>query len=66
MEEKLAKEIVEEFKRMNGPYPTVSNVMSMTKIKSSSYDIYAIQKGDVTFLVWIREDGTFTAKTQCW
>lgn len=66
MDRKMAELVVNEFKKKNGPQLTILEAMTMTKIMSSGYKIYALQKGDVTFLVWKREDGSIITKIQCW
>lgn len=67
MNEHLAKTIVYAFKSMNGPTLSLLETMSMTKIMTDCYHIYAVQKGDVTFLAWVSNNGELvTVKTQCW
>ena len=66
MERKLAEQVVNEFEKKNGPTLSVLEAMSMTKVMTDGYEMYAIQKGDVTFLVWKIDDGKVVCKTQCW
>lgn len=63
----LADTIVKAFKEKNGPTLSHLEAMAMTKVMTDYYQIYAIQKGDVTFLVWVSDGGELvTVKTQCW
>lgn len=63
----LANTIVKAFKEKNGLTLSHLEVMAMTKVMTDYYQIYAIQKGDVTFLVWVSNGGELvTVKTQCW
>ena len=48
----FAEKVVEELKAKNGPTLNVLEVMSMKPIVTDGYEIYSIQKGDVTFLAW--------------
>ena len=66
MERKIAVQVVSELKKQNGPQLTLLEAMSMTKVMTDGYEMYAIQKGDVTFLVWKHADGSITVKIQCW
>ncbi len=66
MERKMAEQVVSEFKKQNGPQLSILEAMAMTMVMTDGYEVYAIQKGDVTFLVWKRRDGSITAKVQCW
>jgi hypothetical protein len=49
----------------NGPTLSFEEAMAMTEINSDGYNIYAIQKGDVTFLAWNTQSGVHT-KIMCW
>ena len=66
MKRKMADQVVEEFKKQNGPRISILEAIAMTKVMTDDYEVYAIQKGDVTFLVWKDSEGGITAKTQCW
>ena len=66
MERKMAEQVISELNNKNGPKLTLLEAMSMTKVMTDWYEIYAIQKGDVTFLAWKHEDGGVTVKIQCW
>lgn len=66
MERKMAEQVVSELKKQNGPQLTILEAMSMTKVMTDGYDVYAIQKGDVTFLAWKRGDDSIITKIQCW
>ena len=66
MERKMAEQVVSELKKKNGPQLTILEAMSMTKVMTDGYEIYAIQKGDVTFLAWKCKDGRIVTKIQCW
>lgn len=63
----LANTIVKAFKEKNGPTLSHLEVMAMTKLMTDCYQVYGIQKGDVTFLAWVSDSGELvTVKTQCW
>lgn len=64
MERKLAELVVKSFKDKNGPTITVLEAMSMTKVLTDGYDVYAIQKGDVTFLAWVFKSTIKCVRTQ--
>lgn len=66
MTRKIALNIVEQLKQNNGPKLTLLEAMMMTKLPSDAYEVYAIQKGDVTFMAWVRYDGSVIVKTTCW
>ena len=64
MERKLAELVVQNLEGHNGPTLTVLEAMSMTKITTDGIDVYAIQKGDVTFLAWVSHKSIKVARTQ--
>lgn len=66
MERRMAEVVVMKLGKENGPQLSVEEAMSMTKIKTDAYEVYARQKGDVTFLAWRRADGSIIIKIQCW
>ena len=68
MERKMAEKVVEAFASKNGPMLSILEAMNMKMVKSDGYDIYAIQKGDVTFLVWItlNAENNIKCKTVSW
>ena len=65
MKTETAKKIVNSFKEQNGPTLSLLEAMAMTKVMTDFYEVYSIQKGDVTFLAWISGDRVIT-KIQCW
>lgn len=68
MERKLAELVVKNLEGHNGPVISVLEAMSMTKVMTDGYDVYAIQKGDVTFLAWVSTNNMTCARTKivCW
>lgn len=67
MERKMAEQVISEFKKQNGSQElSILEVMSMTKVMTDGYEVYAIQKGDVTFLACKCENGRIITKVQCW
>lgn len=68
MTRELAKEIQSELKKKNdaGAGLSILEIMSMVQLPSDGYEIYAIQKGDVTVLAWKRSNGSIITKIQCW
>lgn len=66
MDRKIAEKIVREFAMKKGPQITVSEAMRMTAVDTDGYKMYALQKGDVTFLAWIILGDDVTCKTICW
>lgn len=68
MERKTAELVVKNLAGHNGPMLSVLEAMSMTKVNTDGYDVYAIQKGDVTFLAWISTNTMTCARTKivCW
>lgn len=61
----FAKRVVEAFENKGGPKLTLKEAMSMQPIPTDCYEIYAIQKGDVTFLAWNCKDG-IVVHVQAW
>lgn len=58
MKRKMAKEIVKQLEQKHGPSLTVREVRKMKKVKSlrkEGLEIFSVQKGDVTFLVWLTD-----------
>ena len=66
MERELARKIRDSFEEVLGLQLTLLEVTAMTKIMTDGYEVYAVQKGDVTFLAWVHYDGSVTTKIQCW
>ena len=66
MERTMAEQVVNELEKKHGNQLTILEAMSMTKVMTDSYEVYAIQKGDVTILAWKRGDGSVSVKIQCW
>lgn len=54
MEKNLARRVAREFIKQQGPQLSLLEALSMTKVFSDGFEMYAIQKGDVTFLAWVR------------
>lgn len=53
VEKGLAYMIVKSFAEQNGPKLSILEAMSMELVKSDGYEMYAIQRGNVTFLAWV-------------
>jgi len=63
----FAQEIVNILNAKNGPTLTLLEAMAMTRIFSDGYEVYGIQKGDVTFLVRVTGGGYIVEiKTIAW
>ena len=62
----IATEIKHALEEKKGPTLSMIEIQSMTRILSDHYEIYAVQKGDVTFLAWITGDKRVIVKIQCW
>ena len=65
MERKFAEKIVESLVAQNGPTLSLYEALSMSRIITDRYEVYAMQKGDVTFLAWISGEYVYT-KVVCW
>jgi hypothetical protein len=63
---KIANEIKKALDEKKGPTLTLIEIQSMTPLLSDGYEVYALQKGDVTFLAWITGDKRVVVKIQCW
>lgn len=66
MTRELAQKIVNQLIDAKGPALTLLEVMMMTKLPSDGYEVYSIQKGDVTFMAWVHKCGTVAVKITCW
>ncbi len=66
MEREIAKIIVKNFKEQKGPEISMLEALNMTKIYTDNCDVYAIQKGDVTFLAWVALNKCIRTKVVCW
>ena len=66
MGRKLARKVMDSFRQLYGVKLTMLEAMSMTKIFSDGYQIYAINKGNVTFLVWINKEEVVNTQIQFW
>ena len=69
MNVKLADLIMKDFLKKNGPHLSLNEVLSMQTVISDAVEMYALQKGDVTFLAWVRPHDTLypvITKTVCW
>lgn len=66
MKREFAKMVVTELQRRNGPQFSLFEAMSMEPIVSDGYEMYAIQKGDVTIVVWITRDMQVHVKLLTW
>ena len=66
MERRLAEAIVKKFNEADGPTLSLFEAMAMTEVISNGRKVYALQKGDVAFLVWIQECGHIVVKTVRW
>lgn len=66
MERKFAQKVVDQLNDTNGPTLSLFEAMAMRKVVTDGYTVYALQKGDVTFLAWIKEDGNVATKIVCW
>jgi len=62
----IAKKVKEILDEKKGPTLSLIEVQSMTPILTDNYKIYALQKGDVTFLAWVTGDQRVIVKIQCW
>ena len=65
----IAKTIVQSFVKEGGPRLTLYEAMAMTRVNSDNLQMYAFQKGDVTFLAWITVSDRITfvrTKTVAW
>ena len=65
MQKKDAEKVVIAFEKRNGPTISLSEAMGMTKVNTDGNEMYAFQKGDVTFLAWFNR-GKVIVKTQAW
>lgn len=63
---KIAKQVIREFKKQDSPQLSMRDAMAMTKVMTDGYEVYAIQKGDVTFLAWNHKDSSISAKVLFW
>ena len=61
----IATEIVEQLTNY-GLDITIEEAMRMVKIPTDGYDVFSIQKGDVTILAWVRYDGSISTTIVCW
>ena len=59
MERKIAEAVVKSFAK-KGTKLSVFDAMSMTKVASDKLSVYALQKGDVTFLAWVSSHSNIT------
>ena len=66
MERKMAEQVVKDLQNKKGPQLTMLEAISMTKVMTDCHEVYAIQKGDVTFLVWKCGDGSISTKVLSW
>lgn len=66
MKREFAKMVVTELQRRNGPQLSLLEAMSMEPIVSDSCEMYAIQKGDVTFVAWVTRDMRVNVKLLTW
>lgn len=66
MKREFAKIVVTELRRRNGPVLSVLEAMAMEPIVSDGYETYAIQKDDVTFVIWIARDMSVHVKLVIW
>ena len=69
MNSKIVKTIVQSFVKKGGPQLTLYEAMAMTKVNTDKLQMYAFQKGDVTFLAWITVSDQITfvrTKTVAW
>ena len=66
MEKKFAEQVVNELNKVAGPKLSMLEAMSMELVKSDSYDIYAVQKGTITFLAMVTRDMRVTVKLIGW
>jgi len=62
----FAKKIKEGFDQKKGPTLTLIEAQAMAPILTDNYEVYALQKGDVTFLAWITGDKRVIVKINCW
>ena len=65
MEREMAQLVVNDLVDNNGPMLSLLEAMEMTKVETDGYEVYASQKGDVTFLAWFSGDIIHT-KTIAW
>lgn len=54
MKLELAEQMVEQFKQLGGPLPTIEELISMTKVQSDDAEVYAFHVGKLTFLAWVQ------------
>ena len=66
MTREIAQEIVRQLINAKGPVLTHLEAMMMTQIPSDDLEVYAVQKGDVTFLVRVSKSGYVSVKTIAW
>lgn len=66
MERKVAETVVRELNKSKVSLLTVQEAMTMTKIQSDGYEVYAIQKGDITFFAWIKDGNCVKARYVFW
>lgn len=67
MPPKIATEIIKNLTDIFGNSPLSRlEVMMMIKIPSDGYEVYSIQKGDVTFLAWVKKDGSVSTRIISW
>lgn len=59
MKRELAEQIAESIRSHKGHLITVEEAKSMTKIRSDGREIYAINKGNITFLAWVHNGECF-------
>ena len=67
MDIEIAKKIVEIFDKKDGPKITLIEAQGMIKVMTTGNEIlFALQKGDVTFLAWVHVNKKVFAKIQYW
>lgn len=65
MRRDFAKQVSDELKAKNGPQLSLYEAMQMQAVITDGYEVYACQKGDVTFLAW-KSKNRVIVKTVTW